>query len=122
VVSLRLGSTGGTIIFEEPGIYKVTLTVEDDCGDSDTASQPQGAFKNLTVSSKTIKTLDDILKKPSWRQNAQKFLVNISDVQYPEFNNPQKAAVIYSRLLSNGIYFNVLGTGTNRSQAQSIIV
>lgn len=87
-----------------------------------TNSQPQGAFKNLTVSSKTIKTLDDILKEPSWRQNAQKFLVNISDVQYPEFNDPQKAAVIYSRLLSNGIYFNVLGTGTNRSQAQSIIV
>ena len=86
-----------------------------------TNSQPLGAFKNLTISSKTIKTLDDILKEPSWREYTQKFLVNISDVQYPEFNNPQKAAVIYSRLLSDSIYFNVLGTGTNQAQAQSII-
>jgi len=86
-----------------------------------TNSQPQGAFKNLTVSSKTIKTLDDILKEPSWWEDTQKFLINISDVPYPEFDDPDKAAVIYSRLLSSGIYFTVLGTSANQTQAESVI-
>jgi len=86
-----------------------------------TNSQPWGAFRNLRVTAKSPRTLDDVIREPAWRLDAQHFLVNVADVPFPEFDNPQKAAVIYTQLLQNNVSFSVLGTPANRTQAESVI-
>lgn len=83
--------------------------------------QQAAYFNNITIETTRIITLDEILKQPEWRDDALHFLVNISDVTYPEFNDPVKSAYIYSRLLNDEIDFSVMGTGANQSQANSII-
>lgn len=78
-------------------------------------------FKDIAVETTRITTLDEILKQPMWRDDALHFLVNLSDVIYPEFNDPIKAAYIYNRLLADEIDFSVMGTSANQAQANSII-
>jgi hypothetical protein len=43
-------------------------------------------FKNLVMESGMIKTLDEVLNMPAWRENTTKILVNISDTTLPELN------------------------------------
>ena len=85
------------------------------------ASQSHGTFKNLSVTTKSIKTLDEVLKEPNWREDALRFLVNLSDVEEEGLNDENRAALIYSRLLDDEIDFSVLGTASNRAQTLDVI-
>lgn len=79
-------------------------------------------FDNFKLNTTSGKALDEVLKDSSiWREDAIHFLVNISAVTYPEFNDPVKSAYIYSRLLNDRIDFSVLGSAANQSQAADII-
>ncbi|KUK09960.1 MAG: PKD domain containing protein, partial [Clostridia bacterium 41_269] len=79
-------------------------------------------FQNFTLKTTAGVTLDEVLKNSSlWRENSARFLVNISAAPYPEFNDPAKAAYIYSRLLSDRIDFCVLGSSANQAQAINVI-
>jgi PKD repeat protein len=79
-------------------------------------------FKDISVESTKVTTLDEVLKNSSlWRDDATHFLVNISAVPYPEFNDPVKSSYIYSRLLNDRIDFSVLGSTANQAQATGII-
>lgn len=73
------------------------------------------------VSERKIKSLDEVLKEPNWRDGAIRFIANISDVKLPELDDPDKRAFILSNLLNNKIYFCSLGTSTNKSQFESLI-
>lgn len=75
------------------------------------------------VVTKTVKTLDEVLKEPTWRPNASHFLVNISDIQLQELqdNGDGKLAVILSKLLANSIDFAALGTNVNQAQFNDLI-
>lgn len=86
-----------------------------------TNSQPNGSFKNLVVTSQTIKQLDEVLKEPTWRDDAHRFLINLSDVKLPELDNPKKYPVILSRMLNDNLYFCELGTAVNQAQMQKFI-
>jgi PKD repeat protein len=85
------------------------------------SSLSQIAFNNIRMQTISGKSLDEVLKEPTWRENATRFTAQISDVQIPEFQDPQKAPIIYSRLLNDCIDYSVLGTSANQSQAQQII-
>ncbi|WP_243113826.1 PKD domain-containing protein [Desulfofundulus salinus] len=79
-------------------------------------------FENFKLETSSVKTLDEVLKNSSlWRDDAAHFLVNISAATYPEFNDPVKAAYIYSRLLNDRVDFSVLGSTANQAQAMNII-
>ncbi|KJS75620.1 MAG: hypothetical protein JL56_07295 [Desulfotomaculum sp. BICA1-6] len=79
-------------------------------------------FKDISVESTRVTTLDEVLKNSSlWRHDAAHFLVNISAVTYPEFADPVISSYIYSRLLNDRIDFSLLGSAANQSQATSII-
>jgi len=86
-----------------------------------TASQYNTHFKNVSITTGDRKTLDEVLKEPSWRDDALHFIVDISDIEYPEFKDNDKAALIYSRLLNDEIDFSVLGTANNKAQAEDVI-
>jgi len=86
-----------------------------------TNSQPCGKFKNLTVTSQSCKTLDEVLKEPTWRENTTRFIVNISDTELPGLNDPEKYPVILSRMLNDNLYFVELGTNINKTQTENFI-
>jgi len=83
--------------------------------------QPSAYFKDIQITTESIKTLDEALKTTTWRDNSIRFLVNISDVELPELNDPVKLGDILSRTLSTDAYFVGLGTDTNRAQYQTFI-
>lgn len=78
-------------------------------------------FEDIAIQSQSKVTLDEILKQPSWRDDALHFIVNISDTKYEEFDDPEKSGVIYSRLLKDEIHYCVMGTNANKSQTESVI-
>lgn len=78
-------------------------------------------FKNITMETTTGKSFDEVVKEPTWRENAFRFIANVSDVELPEFNDPAKTPIIYSRMLNDSINFALLGTSANQSQANRII-
>ncbi|MBO8171207.1 MAG: hypothetical protein H0Z33_04850 [Bacillaceae bacterium] len=86
-----------------------------------TSSQRKGYFKNVKITAKTGRSLDEVLKEPNWREDAQRFVVSISDKEFAEFNDQEKSSVILSRLLNEKIHFSVMGTNANKSQAEDII-
>ncbi|WP_326910681.1 family 16 glycoside hydrolase [Sedimentibacter sp. MB31-C6] len=87
-----------------------------------TNSQPEGRFKNLTVTSGSVKTLDEVLKEPTWRDDATKFVINISDIKLSELETASvKYPVVLSRMLNDELYFAELGTSINRSQILNFI-
>ncbi|GEM_PF-2095213 len=87
-----------------------------------TVSQYEATFRNIVVETGTYKTLDEILKETTWRENASKFVVNISDVNLPELDKASdKYSVVLSRMLNDELYFAELGTSANKSQAEAFI-
>ncbi|WKV09421.1 PKD domain-containing protein [Thermoanaerobacterium sp. CMT5567-10] len=83
--------------------------------------QPSAYYKDIQITTESIKTLDEALKTTTWRDNSVRFLVNISDVELPELNDPLKLGDILSRILSANAYFIGLGMDTNKSQYQTFI-
>lgn len=78
-------------------------------------------FSNITIKTEVKKTLDQIIKEPSWRENSNHFLINISDVAMPELEDPTKSAYILSNLLDNDTYLAMLGTAVNQTQFENFI-
>lgn len=79
-------------------------------------------FSDIGITSESLKTLDEVLKQPSWRDDATRFVVNMSDVELPELNpSSVKYPVVLSRMLNDELYFAELGTSTNRLQILNFI-
>lgn len=79
-------------------------------------------FSNVKITSESYKTLDEVLKEPNWRDDAVKFIINLSDVKLPELEpSSSKYPIVLSRMLSDGLYFGELGTSTNRTQILNFI-
>jgi hypothetical protein len=82
----------------------------------------QFSLDNISLQITKGKSLDEVLKEPTWREDATKFVVNLSDVILPELDpNSAKYPVILSRMLNEGLYFAELGTSANKSQMDNFI-
>ncbi|MCF8010885.1 MAG: DUF1080 domain-containing protein [Clostridiales bacterium] len=84
-------------------------------------SQAYAYFKDVKITTESQQSLDEVLKQPDWREDAQHFLVNISDTEYPGFKDPQKASKIYSCLLDDKIHYCVMGSDSNKGQTQEVV-
>lgn len=62
-------------------------------------------------------TVEQVLDQQSWRNNSNKFLVNVSDTSI----NINSTSGLQSILSQNNIYFCTLGTDSNKTQTQNII-
>ncbi|QSQ10563.1 hypothetical protein H0A61_02973 [Koleobacter methoxysyntrophicus] len=83
--------------------------------------QRSAYFKDIQITSESIKTLDEALKSTTWRSNATRFLVNISDITLPELDSETKLGEILSHTLTGNIHFVGLGTDANKSQYETFI-
>ena len=81
----------------------------------------QFALTGISMQVTKGKTLDEVLKEPSWREGASHFLVNVNDVQLGELNDPDKVAVLLTKMASDSLDFDVLGTSANQAQIQTFI-
>lgn len=82
----------------------------------------QFALENIKLETTMGKTLDEILKQPSWRNDATKFVINISDVMLSELDpSSEKYSTVLSRMLNDELYFAELGTSANRTQILNFV-
>ncbi|MCG8687533.1 MAG: DUF1080 domain-containing protein, partial [Desulfobacterales bacterium] len=79
-------------------------------------------WRKLNIETSSIKSLDEVLKQPTWREDATKFVVNLSDVKLPELEpTSPKYPVVLSRMLDESLYFAELGTNANKAQTENFI-
>lgn len=82
----------------------------------------QFALENIKLETTMGKSLDEVLKQPTWRDDATRFVINISDVMLSELQtDSDKYSVVLSRMLNDKLHFAELGTGTNKQQAENFI-
>lgn len=79
-------------------------------------------FSGIGVTSQSTKSLDEVLKEPNWRDEATRFVINLSDVPLEELNpSSPKYPVVVARMLNDQLYFAQLGTSSSRSQTLEFI-
>lgn len=82
-----------------------------------------GAFSltNINLETSILKTFDEVLREPDWREESYKFLVNINDVENQELKNNASYGEIATRLINENIYFVSWGKDKNESQFTQLI-
>lgn len=79
-------------------------------------SQPYATFKNIEVTSLTLKKFKDVLREPQWRNSAMRFNVNLDDQEVDDFENDDDLAEILMRTINEDIHY--LGWGLDGNKAQ----
>lgn len=67
------------------------------------------------------KKFSEVIRQPSWRENSERFLVNLEDNIVPDFDSPQNSGEILTRLINEEIAYVALGTSKNQAQALNFI-
>ena len=80
-------------------------------------------FKDIVITTQSMKTLDEVVKAHTWRENAHKFVIDVNSADYSQIylNDSTKCGELFSRLLSNQVDFSVLGTEANQASALQMI-
>ncbi|WPS85349.1 hypothetical protein SMD22_01595 (plasmid) [Brevibacillus halotolerans] len=78
-------------------------------------------FQNIIMETLNIKQFKDVIRQPSWRESAERFVVNLEDKNVPDFDNAQDSGEILTRLISDEISYVALGTSENQTQANNFI-
>ncbi|PLS19526.1 hypothetical protein CVD28_03670 [Bacillus sp. M6-12] len=78
-------------------------------------------FKNLLMQTVEVKNFKDIIRQPSWRDNAERFVVNLDDQRVSDFDNASASGEILTRLMNEEISYVAMGTDTNKQQALDFI-
>ena len=82
-----------------------------------------GAFSltGINLETTVVRSFNEILREPNWRENSYRFLVNIDDHENQELKSVTATSEIATRLLNDNIYFISWGKETNRAQFESLI-
>ena len=67
------------------------------------------------------KKFSEVIRQPSWRDDAEHFIVNLENDKVTDFDNPVASGEILTRLLNEEINYVALGTSTNQQQALDFI-
>jgi hypothetical protein len=78
-------------------------------------------FKNLLMQTVEVKNFKDIIRQPSWRDNAERFVVNLDDQRVSDFDDASASGEILTRLMNEEISYVAMGTDTNKQQALDFI-
>lgn len=80
-------------------------------------------FKDIVIKVQNNKTLDEVVKTHTWRENSHKFVLDVNSTDYSTtyLNDPGKCGELFSRLISNNIDLSILGTLSNQNSAQQMI-
>lgn len=112
--------TGGWVYFSQ------TITIPTTCSTlyiraqeySPSYNHPTVFFDDLSVRSDSRGTADQLINNSSWRTDAVRCFVSLSDVQLV---NPSALTNFKNRLTSDSINYSVLGNSANQAEAKDII-
>ncbi|MEM8929096.1 MAG: Ig-like domain-containing protein, partial [Bacteroidota bacterium] len=79
-------------------------------------SQPYATFRNIEVTSLSLKKFKDVLREPQWRNSAMRFNVNLDDQEVEDFDNDEDLSEILMRTINEDVHY--IGWGNNANQAQ----
>lgn len=85
------------------------------------ASQSHGTHRDLVITKKDRKSFLEILLSPQWRENSEKFIVNLDDEINPSFDDPHENGEITSRLINEEIDYIGVGSIENEEQTNKLI-
>lgn len=83
-------------------------------------SQP-AMYANFTVSYTVFKEFENVLREPTWRENAHHIVVNVDDLVDETLTGTNTIGEILTRTLNDNIHFIQWGTDTNRSATEDFI-
>jgi Fibronectin type III domain len=78
-------------------------------------------FKNVQISTETTKTFNEVLQQPEWRENTERFIINMEDNLTPDFDSASALGEIFTRLMNEDINYIGLGTEANKEQSLDFI-
>ena len=83
-----------------------------------------GAFSltGINLETTVVRSFNEILREPNWRENSYRFLVNIDDHENQELKSETASGEIATRLLNDNIYFVSWGKESNRLQFENLIL
>ena len=84
-------------------------------------SQKYSYFKNIGISSKTIFRFSEVIRQPSWRDSAERFVINLDDELIGDFEDEMALSEILYRTLNEDIHYIGWGNDGNETQAGAFI-
>ncbi len=81
----------------------------------------QITFTNVHMEVENIKSLNEVLREPEWREDAIKVLVNVEDIINEELNKPTSLGEILTRMINEEIHYVEWGKTANETQADNFI-
>lgn len=84
-------------------------------------SQPYATFKNIEVTSLSLKKFKDVLREPKWRNSAMRFNVNLDDQTVAGFDLDTDLSEILMRTINEDIHYIGWGTNTNKDQFERFV-
>ncbi|MFS4416626.1 gliding motility-associated C-terminal domain-containing protein [Maribacter sp. 2307ULW6-5] len=79
-------------------------------------SQPYATFRNIEVTSLSLKKFKDVLREPQWRNSALRFNVNLDDQEVADFNDDSDLSEILMRTINEDIHYIGWGLDANKDQ------
>lgn len=76
---------------------------------------------NINLETTVVRSFNEVLREPDWRQGAYKFLVNVDDTENEELKNVSAYSELLTRLLNENIYFVSWGKDKNQSQFSDLV-
>ncbi|UII79952.1 gliding motility-associated C-terminal domain-containing protein [Flagellimonas sp. CMM7] len=105
-------------------VLLIDYTAAEDIGGSYgffSNSQPNATFRNIEVTSLSLKKFKDVLREPQWRNSAMRFNVNLDDQEVEDFNNDDDLAEILMRTINEDIHYIGWGLDDNRTQFERFV-
>ncbi|ADL50054.1 hypothetical protein [Clostridium cellulovorans] len=79
------------------------------------------SLNNISLSQTKSKEFNEIIRQPSWRDDSQRYVVNLADQTINDFDSPTVSGEILTRLINENIHFLELGTDANKVQSENFI-
>ena len=84
-------------------------------------SQRYSYFKNIGITSKTVFRFSEVIRQPSWRDSAERFVINLDDELIGDFEDEMALSEILYRTLNEDIHYIGWGNNGNQEQANAFI-
>ncbi|MGE4352850.1 MAG: MBG domain-containing protein [Oscillospiraceae bacterium] len=84
-------------------------------------SQPQAAFRNVTMTTNSTKRFAEVIRQPEWGDASQRFIVNLEDGSVGDFSDPVALGEILTRLGNDEIHYIGWGTSANETEATEFV-
>ena len=81
----------------------------------------QFTLTDINLETENSKTFEEVLREPSWREDAIKVLVNVEDVENKQLSEPESLGELLARMINDEIYYVGWGKDATQSQAEKFI-